>query len=115
MDTVLIGGMDRGIDYSELINFLSGHKVPHIILMEATGKRILEEILNGYPDFQDKDRLVLTDHLEDAVAKAKELTRPGHSCLMSPAAPAMVFLKTLKSGVKFLHAWCLDRQVNVKT
>ena len=96
VDTVLIGGMDRGIDYSELINFLSGHKVPHIILMEATGKRILEEILNGYPDFQDKDRLVLTDHLEDAVAKAKELTRPGHSCLMSPAAASYGIFKNFE-------------------
>ena len=95
-DTVLIGGMDRGIDYSELIRFLSGHKVPHIILMEATGKRILEEILNGYPDFQDKDRLVLTDHLEDAVAKAKELTRPGHSCLMSPAAASYGIFKNFE-------------------
>ena len=77
--------------------------------MEATGKRILEEILNGYPDFQDKDRLVLTDHLEDAVAKAKELTRPGTAVLCHRQQPAMVFLKTLKSGVKFLHAWCLDQ------
>lgn len=41
VDAVLIGGMDRGIDYSELIHFLSGHPVPYIILMEATGKRIL--------------------------------------------------------------------------
>ena len=96
VDTVLIGGMDRGIDYSELIHFLSGHKVPHIILMEATGKRILEEILKGYPDFQDKDRLVLTDHLEDAVAKAKELTRPGHSCLMSPAAASYGIFKNFE-------------------
>lgn len=96
VDTVLIGGMDRGIDYSELIRFLSGHKVPHIILMEATGKRILEEVLKGYPDFQDKDRLVLTNHLEDAVAKAKELTRSGHSCLMSPAAASYGIFKNFE-------------------
>ena len=38
-DTVLIGGMDRGIDYRELIEYLSDCPVPHIILMEATGKR----------------------------------------------------------------------------
>lgn len=52
VDAVLIGGMDRGIDYSELIHFLSGHPVPYIILMEATGKRIFEEIRQDYPDFQ---------------------------------------------------------------
>ena len=33
-DTVLIGGMDRGIDYSDLIEYLSDCPVPHIILME---------------------------------------------------------------------------------
>ena len=52
VDAVLIGGMDRGIDYSELIRFLSGQPVPYIILMEATGKRIFEEIRQDYPDFQ---------------------------------------------------------------
>lgn len=86
VDTVLIGGMDRGIDYRELIRFLSSHPVPHIILMEATGKRIYQEIMDGEPDFTGKERLVLTSHLEDAVQAAKKLTRPGHSCLLSPAA-----------------------------
>ena len=86
VDTVLIGGMDRGIDYQELIHFLSEHPVPHIILMEATGKRIFQEIQEEEPDFQGKARLVLADHLEDAVREAKKLTRPGRSCLLSPAA-----------------------------
>ena len=86
VDTVLIGGMDRGIDYRELIHFLSEHPVPHIILMEATGKRIFREIQEQEPDFRGKDRLVLADHLEDAVREAKRLTRPGRSCLLSPAA-----------------------------
>ena len=60
--------------------------MPHIILMEATGKRIFQEIQEEEPDFQGKARLVLADHLEDAVREAKKLTRPGRSCLLSPAA-----------------------------
>ena len=51
--------MDRGIDYSELIEYLSVDSVPHIILMEATGKRIYVEIKNSYPAFHDPDRLHL--------------------------------------------------------
>lgn len=85
-DSVLIGGMDRGIDYRELIEFLSHCPVPHIILMEATGKRIYEEIEKQYPDFQGKERLLLVEHLENAVEAAKRLTRPGKCCLLSPAA-----------------------------
>lgn len=85
-DTILIGGMDRGIDYRELIEYLSQSEVPHIILMEATGKRIFEEIAADYPGFENPSRLSLAKHLEDAVLLAQKVTRPGHSCVMSPAA-----------------------------
>ena len=85
-DTVLIGGMDRGIDYGELIQFLSGSPIPHIVLMEATGRRIYEEIGRDYPEFAGRDRLILADHLEEAVRAARSVTRPGHSCVLSPAA-----------------------------
>lgn len=85
-DTILIGGMDRGIDYRELIEYLSQSQVPHIILMEATGKRIFEEIAADYPDFENPSRLLLAEHLKDAVCLAKKVTRPGRSCVMSPAA-----------------------------
>ena len=78
--------MDRGIDYRELIDYLSLSPVPHIVLMEATGKRIYEEISQFYSDFQGKDRLVLTEHLEQAVEAASRLCRPGSSCVLSPAA-----------------------------
>lgn len=76
-ETILIGGMDRGIDYRELISYLSESQVNHIILMEATGKRIYKEIKEDVPEFKRQERLVLVSHLEDAVALAKELTKPG--------------------------------------
>lgn len=85
-DTVLIGGMDRGIDYSELIEYLSDCQVPHIILMEATGKRIYQEIHKYYPEFKNRARLILAEHLEDGVKRARQITRPGTSCVLSPAA-----------------------------
>lgn len=72
-DTVLIGGMDRGIDYRELIEYLSLCQVPHIILMESTGKRIYQEIYKYYPDFKDKARLILAEHLEEGVRRAREI------------------------------------------
>ena len=85
-DTVLIGGMDRGIDYRELIEYLSRCSVNHIILMEETGKRIFQEIHRYYPDFQNRARLILAEHLEDGVRRAREVTLPGTSCVLSPAA-----------------------------
>ena len=85
-DTVLIGGMDRGIDYRELIEYLSDCQVPHIILMEATGKRIYQEIHKYYPEFKNRARLILAEHLEDGIKRARQITRPGTSCVLSPAA-----------------------------
>lgn len=101
-DTILIGGMDRGIDYRELIEYLSRSQVPHIILMEATGKRIFEEIMEDYPEFENTQRLITAEHLEDAVQIAKEVTRPGHSCVMSPAAASYgIFRNFEERGERF--------------
>ena len=96
-DAVLIGGMDRGIDYSELIQFLNECSVPNIILMEATGKRIFEEISKYYPEFKDAGRIKLVYHLDGAVALAKQLCRPGCCCVMSPAAASYGIFKNFEA------------------
>lgn len=85
-DTVIIGGMDRGINYTSLIEFLSGSTVSNIILMSDSGKRIYDEIKAKYTDENYLNKLHLTDKLEGAVKLAKELTAKGKSCVLSPAA-----------------------------
>lgn len=81
--SVLIGGMDRGIDYSDLIDFIIKNPNYIYILMEATGKRIHSEI-----KAKNKltDNILLVDHLETAVKKAFQLTPKGKACILSPAA-----------------------------
>lgn len=109
-DTVLIGGMDRGIDYQKLIAYLSDSPVSWIILMEATGKRIYQEIQERFSDFKQPQRLILVEHLEEAVKKAKQLTRPGKSCVLSPAAASYGIFKNFEErGDKF---WKLVREDN---
>lgn len=94
--TILIGGMDRGIEYDELIRYLSMDQVPHIILMADTGRRIWDEIHQNYPDFRAPERLVLVDTLEEAVKTAKELTSPGTACVLSPAAASYGIFKNFE-------------------
>lgn len=83
-DTVLIGGMDRGISYTPLLDYLESASVPHIILMSDSGKRIMEE--SGERPASLRERLYYAADLECAVALAKGLTAPGKICLLSPAA-----------------------------
>lgn len=93
-DTVLIGGMERGIDYGVLTKYLSTCKVPHVILMEATGKRIYEEIMTLSPVCPE--RFIVVEHLEDAVKLAKEVTAKGKVCLLSPAAASYGIFKNFE-------------------
>lgn len=93
-DTVLIGGMERGIDYGVLTKYLSTCKVPHVILMEATGKRIYEETMALSPDAPE--RFIVVEHLEDAVKIAKEVTAKGKICLLSPAAASYGIFKNFE-------------------
>ena len=86
VDTLIIGGMDRGIDYTELTDFLSSCSVSNIILMSDTGKRISEEIRAKYTDEAFLSKLHVTEKLDGAVKLAKKLTAKGKSCVMSPAA-----------------------------
>lgn len=82
-DTVLIGGMDRGINYTPLIEYLAASPVPHIILMSDSGSRIYEESA-AYAEL--RDRMQYAKGMPEAVALAKQITAKGKICLMSPAA-----------------------------
>lgn len=94
--TVLIGGMDRGISYVNLEAYLSDSPVRNIILMEETGRRIAKEIADGFPDFRNKERIRVTEHLEDAVVLARKLTSPGEAVILSPAAASYGIFKNFE-------------------
>lgn len=98
VQTVIIGGMDRGIDYSVLETFVEENPQYTYIFMYDTGKRIygaLREPENG------KNRF-LVETLAEAVALAKKVTAPGKACVMSPAAPSYgVFKNFEERGEKF--------------
>ncbi|MEE8807415.1 MAG: UDP-N-acetylmuramoyl-L-alanine--D-glutamate ligase [Lactimicrobium sp.] len=83
VDTVLIGGNDRGIEYDELEDYLHARTDVKVIFMYATGKRVHKEMKDKG---LDREGLYDTEDLAQAVALAKKLTRPHHICLLSPAA-----------------------------
>ncbi|BCJ45625.1 UDP-N-acetylmuramoylalanine--D-glutamate ligase [Actinoplanes ianthinogenes] len=80
--TVLVGGTDRGLDYSPLRDFLAARELT-VIGMPDSGPRILAE-LAGLP----KVSTLPSEDLADAVRLAREVTPPGGVVLLSPAAPS---------------------------
>ena len=93
VDTVLVGGMDRGIEYDEVEDYLHARKDVQVIFMYATGKRIFSEMeQKGLL----RPGLHQVEDLEEAVKLAKKLTRPHHACVLSPAASSYDHFKNFE-------------------
>lgn len=91
--TVLIGGMDRGINYNGLINYLKISNVNNIIFMYASGNRIYNVIKN---DINGNSNIYYCDDLANAVKLAKEITNSGKAVLLSPASASYGYFKNFE-------------------
>ncbi len=81
VDVIILGGFDRGVDYTALAAFLSGSGIQHLLFTGDAGKRIME--LFKPNDGQQVYRLERFDQFKDLVLK---VAKPGSVCLLSPAA-----------------------------
>ena len=99
VNTLILGGMDRKIDYSNLEDFiLDESNLENLILMPDTGTRIYKEL----EEKGNTKKCYLVDDLEEAVKKAKEVTKKDTICLFSPAAASYGFFKNFEErGNKF--------------
>ena len=88
VDTLIVGGMDRGIDYTEFIQFLNKSNINHVICMPKTGHDIAQKL--------NKEKAYVVNSMEEAVETAKEVTQKGKSCLLSPAAASYGFFKNFE-------------------
>lgn len=83
VDTLILGGYDRGINYVEFCDFLITSEINNFIFIGAAGKRMFKlfEQKKGH-----KKHLYSAEDMEKAVLQAKKDTPPGKVCLLSPAA-----------------------------
>ncbi|MDR3388711.1 MAG: UDP-N-acetylmuramoyl-L-alanine--D-glutamate ligase [Rudaea sp.] len=83
--TVLVGGFDRGVDWSIFVDAVS-KQAPHaIVTMGANGAAIAAALRRT-----DAPRFALASaqSLHDALARARALTPAGGTILLSPGAPS---------------------------
>lgn len=79
VDTLICGGMDRGVSQDKLVEFLKKSSVRNIICMPETGEYIYNQLL-------DIKNVYLMDKLEEVVKLAKNITEKGKICVLSPSA-----------------------------
>jgi UDP-N-acetylmuramoylalanine--D-glutamate ligase len=84
VDTLILGGKDRGIDYKPLTDFLPGSGVRNLIFVGEAGKRILAGLQNSNLDSDQQSFVIKSfEELPDII---RANTRKEYICLLSPAA-----------------------------
>ncbi len=90
--SLIVGGLDRGLDYSEFIEKLAAGSTDVIIGMPETGFEIARELeKSGYCG-----KIVYAESLESAVDAAFEFTPRGKACLLSPAAASYNYYRNFE-------------------
>ena len=90
INTLIVGGKDRGVNLQELIEFLENSDIENIICLHTTGEYIYNKL-----EKSDKN-LFKVNNMESAVKIAKKVTKAGTNCLLSPAAASYGFFKNFK-------------------
>ncbi len=83
VDTLILGGFDRGIDYRKLVLFLHQNPIAHIAFTGPAGRRIFKEWNAQFPV---PDDYIIEDDFRRIIDYAFEKTAPNRIVLLSPAA-----------------------------
>ena len=92
VETLIFGGLDRGIDYEEFTEFLVKSDIKNLIGLPETGHDILDDV-----KLQNASvNTIYAENMEDAVANAISETKENGVCLFSPAAASYNFYKNFE-------------------
>ena len=89
---ILLGGMERNIEYEELVDYLKDSELDYAVCMYESGKRIYEMFKKVKP----KIKTVYKEDLESATDFAIEHLRPGGALILSPAAASYGYFKNFE-------------------
>lgn len=104
VNTLIVGGKDRGVNLEELIEFLEMSDIENIICLHTTGEYIYSKL-----EKSDKN-LFKVNNMESAVKIAKQVTRSGTNCLLSPAAASYGFFKNFKERGEIFKRCVLEKE-----
>jgi UDP-N-acetylmuramoylalanine--D-glutamate ligase len=97
VDTIILGGFDRGIDYRFFVDFLENSDIRNFIFTGEAGQRMMKL----FPTATHKN-LYFKEMYPEIVKLAKTCTQEGKICLLSPAAASYDQFKNFEHrGKKF--------------
>lgn len=93
--TVILGGYDKHLDYTELGELIV-KKVKNAIIMGATGPKIEKAILEAEEYSEGSPNIIKVENMEQAVKKAYEISESGDIVSMSPASASFDLYKNFE-------------------
>jgi len=97
IDTIILGGEDRGYKFAALAKRLAELKAANIILFPNSGKRIASALKVAYQEAGTKSPAMFsTTSMDEAVKFAYQNTKSGRICLLSTASPSYSLFKDFK-------------------
>ncbi len=89
IQTVILGGFDRGVDYSVLVDFLMGFRPLNILFVGEVGTQLYNKLCAK----QYKGRILPLDSFDDFYKQAMSVTDKDKSVVLSPAASSYDMFK----------------------
>ena len=109
VQTLILGGMDRGINYDILSRLGEYSELRNIALIGEAGRRIRTILEDGCGE--SRFEIYYSDNFSELINWAAESTSPYKSCLLSPAAPSFDQFKDFEERgnrfKEFVFAFCL--------
>lgn len=93
INTIIVGGLDRGYDFSELAKSISKSSIQNLILFPETGEKIKKALLK-LPT--TNHQLHTVTNMQDCVKIAFKITKKNKICLLSPASPSYNLFKNFQ-------------------
>ncbi len=92
VDTLVFGGLDRGIDYKDFISFLLNCSINNLVGLPETGHSIIAELkAKGC-----NKNMICAKDMQDAVLNCDKVTQKGKVSLFSPAAASYNYYKNFE-------------------
>ena len=107
VDTLILGGFDRGIDYTPLVDFLKENPVKNVVFVGAAGRRIY----NTLSPFTFHLSPLLEDDYTKIVPWCAEHTPEGGVVLLSPAAASYDAFKNFEVRGDFFREQIMKLKV----
>ena len=95
LETIFLGGENRGYKFDVLVKKLKDLKIKNIVLFPDSGKQIKESLLKIYGK-NKLPNILETKDMASAVAFAYKNTAPGKICLLSTASPSYSIFKNFE-------------------